>query len=535
MSLLSEWKKAKNDFEKKTGVKKPSSTLLGVFKKSSELEKSIKNIEKADTFDTMEIAQKSFQKAQANFNSLCNKQLAKEKKTAEYKAELGQLMTALNNIAETALALEPMGAVDQEIFNEDISNQVLAKAKTKNPITLKNVKIKASIKMDKRILKEFEDNPRLRQQFIDTPAGLRGPTIAVLAAKLDEYNNAAQLAVQAQDAAGVKQAESNFEKFVVAELDKLTKETEKAVLSAWNNFVKVKTAYKNYKIKVSCNMAVGALVLTGSILLVASGPATGGGFIFGMFGICKQSIALVGDVATYFISAETWQKKMHANFAQYLTITKGAKSGTAFELVGKVLSSQTGNLIGSWTVPTLSAIKKDNATFGSKLDGVEVKVNNYARHVESNLKNQDKLLKERDEVANWVAAAEMFSDAPDAKAHLKKNRSLLNELSKSLAKYEEGMQTLLLAIDKMNDSLKIGRNAHAAFTMAIKELEARNISTPKLIKWLDAGIAIVDMSVGAGIAGGGGGFESWEKAARPILATVLKAEKAAWVELLKRT
>ncbi|GAA0577229.1 hypothetical protein [Caenispirillum bisanense] len=100
MSYLKQWQAAKKQFETATGKKKPSESVLGVFRKSSGLESACKTLDAAlakPTLDSTEKAMVVFMKAREDYVKQLEK-ADKADKTDDYRKEIGKLSEALDSI-----------------------------------------------------------------------------------------------------------------------------------------------------------------------------------------------------------------------------------------------------------------------------------------------------------------------------------------------------------------------------------------------------------------------------------------------------
>lgn len=101
-----DWKAAKQDFEKETGKKKPSETVLGVFRKSAGLDNALDDLDKACQDADPAAYRKAyptFVKASADYAKSLNTALASDKAADEvYKKKCGGLKDLLSSIGGRA-------------------------------------------------------------------------------------------------------------------------------------------------------------------------------------------------------------------------------------------------------------------------------------------------------------------------------------------------------------------------------------------------------------------------------------------------
>ena len=132
MGYLPDWQKAKKEFETATGKKKPSETFLGVFRKSSGLEKVTKDLDdtkKKGDLEAMQKAMNAFEKGRQDYIRLLEKADAAEK-NADYSKEIAKLKGALEKILvdfanDCATAKNPklgvyLGIIDKNIAKIDL-------------------------------------------------------------------------------------------------------------------------------------------------------------------------------------------------------------------------------------------------------------------------------------------------------------------------------------------------------------------------------------------------------------------------------
>lgn len=106
LKFMYDWKAAKQDFEKETGVKKPSAKIMGEFRKSAGLVKSMEKMDKACQKADPAAYRKAYDEyaiAHANYASVLEKALASDKAADPiYKKKCGGLKEVLNSIDSRA-------------------------------------------------------------------------------------------------------------------------------------------------------------------------------------------------------------------------------------------------------------------------------------------------------------------------------------------------------------------------------------------------------------------------------------------------
>jgi uncharacterized protein with von Willebrand factor type A (vWA) domain len=106
---LADWKAAKKYFEKQTGSKKPSEKFLGVFRKSSNLEKALEHVDEATLKNDTKNIDKYVKELKAAINAYSNtiEKMAKQDDD-DYNKEVKELANSLERIlvrAETVAKL----------------------------------------------------------------------------------------------------------------------------------------------------------------------------------------------------------------------------------------------------------------------------------------------------------------------------------------------------------------------------------------------------------------------------------------------
>ncbi len=120
MPFKDDWKKAKTAFETSTNKKKPSPTFLGVFRKGTGLEGSLKEMDEAKTAGDLRKAMGKFEKAYGDYLGLLKKAAADPKSVpagdkAEYVKAIGVMEKALDAIhADAAKVAETLGGADKK-------------------------------------------------------------------------------------------------------------------------------------------------------------------------------------------------------------------------------------------------------------------------------------------------------------------------------------------------------------------------------------------------------------------------------------
>lgn len=133
---LAEWKDTKTEFEAKTGKKKPAKKVLGAFRKSSGVEKSLKKLDKTfaaiNSMDVTFKAVSKFEKALKSFDKTKNKYIKKLEKALDkeknadsayakglkiLKSDLKAISAAADGQLEVYKKASESGKISREAFD----------------------------------------------------------------------------------------------------------------------------------------------------------------------------------------------------------------------------------------------------------------------------------------------------------------------------------------------------------------------------------------------------------------------------------
>ncbi len=137
MPFVDAWKTAKKNFETATHKKKPTDKFLGVFRKGTGVEESLKNLDKAKTGAEITKALASFKAASTTYTGLLEKAAAdptsvKADEKATYIAAANNLKNALKKIetdaAKVAEGMSDVGGKDKTTANDQLQKTLIKEA-----------------------------------------------------------------------------------------------------------------------------------------------------------------------------------------------------------------------------------------------------------------------------------------------------------------------------------------------------------------------------------------------------------------------
>lgn len=137
MPFVDAWKTAKKNFETATHKKKPTDKFLGVFRKGTGVEESLKNLDKAKTGAEITKALASFKAASTTYTGLLEKAAAdptsvKADEKSAYVAAVNNLKTALKKIetdaGKVAEGMGDVGGKDKTTANDQLQKTLIKEA-----------------------------------------------------------------------------------------------------------------------------------------------------------------------------------------------------------------------------------------------------------------------------------------------------------------------------------------------------------------------------------------------------------------------
>lgn len=166
MSYLQDWTNAKKTFETKTKEKKPSEKVMGIFRKSSSLEKACQGLDGSlgkNNLAEMSKAAESFAGSAKSYQELLSKS-SKEDKGTDYQAQVVQLSKALDEIQEgfekawAAKLLEQVEVFHKLVQNEQTVVEKLQEEATKECGTHEELLVKIANAMQNNQPKEAQQH-----------------------------------------------------------------------------------------------------------------------------------------------------------------------------------------------------------------------------------------------------------------------------------------------------------------------------------------------------------------------------------------
>lgn len=137
MPFVDAWKTAKKNFETMTHKKKPTEKFLGVFRKGTGVEESLKNLDKAKTGAEITKALAAFKAAATTYTGLLEKAAAdpasvKADEKSTYISAVNNLKNALKKIetdaAKVAEGMSDVGGKDKTTANDQLQKTLIKEA-----------------------------------------------------------------------------------------------------------------------------------------------------------------------------------------------------------------------------------------------------------------------------------------------------------------------------------------------------------------------------------------------------------------------
>lgn len=255
-------------------------------------------------------------------------------------------------------------------------------------------KLSISLDIDKDVYEVFDKDPLAYAKVRDPISDRYKAFLAAAETIYRACDVAARKAIgNPKELAKIK---SSFIKGMNAELKALNGDVPTIADTEWKKFKKTKKEYAKYQIRSFIKVLLNIVGVVISALGLGGAVATGGlTALIGLHGMAKSLKGLYGEVSSLIDTAEDVRKslgddikKLKKSYAKKSATMKGVVE------VGKVAVEK---ILGK-EFTTIEGCRKNLDTFGSKIDGIDVKSHTLAEKLQAILKATDAAAKQAKEV-----------------------------------------------------------------------------------------------------------------------------------------
>ncbi|MBX3606294.1 MAG: hypothetical protein KF788_13525 [Piscinibacter sp.] len=250
-----------------------------------------------------------------------------------------------------------------------------------------------------------------------------------------------------------------------------------------DQLAKVKTSYRNYKIKTGVDITLKALGTASGAVALGLAPLTlGASSVIGMIGTAKGAVALGNAIANASEQAEVFAARVAAAIAelgkQYATASKNAVGGAE---IGKTLVNATMPTL----ITTIKSASGDCETLGKKVDGLEVATHKKAELLGKMLTDQSKLQ------GACNALEKVKGDFGDAEA--KKAEKLI----KSTEAVDKEVEGLIKKVDTLHTRMKATKETHRKLAEKMAAIASKEPT------WAQVAEVVINAGAAAGFLAAG--------------------------------
>jgi len=384
---------------------------------------------------------------------------------------------------------------DVVIWKRDIGAEALKKAKPKNIKSLKGYTLQLKLNDDILDVLEKEGDLVTPAYMAEDAEKIGQKVIGDIATMLGKFDAAYD---KVSDPKDVSKIDALLQKQMKTAIAKYKPVFEKLPEARWKKFVARKKQYRDYKIKVGLDIAVGVLSTTAGAIGVAGSVATGGAsLILGIVGLVRGIAALAKQIQDAARDAEKVEKVLKGDLDTLLKRYQDAqgKAKKGVQGASEVTASVLKGILGTDT-PFLATLPKCGSNYdlwdnkvaglsvaGRKLSAQIVKGLTACDKLDKMLKGSTdkdvrkiytKLQKARASLDKSLTnCTNMMSRVSNAEKNMPKLKRMLDALSAQNPKYADIFEKVFPVV--VNLTLA-GANAGVGFKEASSLLETLNTS-----------------------------------------------------------
>jgi hypothetical protein len=277
-----------------------------------------------------------------------------------------------------------------------------------------------------------------------------------------------------QDPKALDAAHRKFE----ADIDKAIQDALERAAEPITRLTKVRTGYRNYKIKASVQIGLTAAGTASAAVMVGLAPLTFGAFsVIGLLGVARGGVALGAAIAKLGLEAENFANLVASDIA---TLGKQYKEASS----GKVGAAELGKTLVNATMPTLittiKSAKGNCDQLGSKIEGLVVATHDKAGVLGRMLTEQTKVQKAVSDLQK------VKGDFPPPEA--KKAQKLID----TVEVIDKAVQALIDKVETLNDRVTKTSTTHKKLAEKLAVIAAKEPT------WAQVGEVVINAGAAAG-------------------------------------
>lgn len=254
-------------------------------------------------------------------------------------------------------------------------------------LRLDKVRVQVHFPDDRKLLASAMKDPLLDQKMRAVARTLvTGDLARLMAYQVGVADTKAKEALRAGNQAQATLAVQSVERLLTETRSQIIPKIEMAAGQVWRDLTRTKKEYQTYQVKCGVRIAASTISAVGSVIAIPASAATGGATLaIALYKSVKDAVGLYQALWPALVQAETVEKEirktletLHTRFTDI-----SAKRAAALELAHSMVKA----------VDTPEKAKELNDTFGSKLQGVEVKAHRTAEALNAVLLHADAIAK----------------------------------------------------------------------------------------------------------------------------------------------
>lgn len=324
------------------------------------------------------------------------------------------------------------------------------------------------------VLMKLDESPNTRAKIAEA---------ANFGKVVDDIVEACKLSVADFKANPTKQQEREEQKDLEKAVDEAIKEAiGRAAVEVYRQS-KVKSAYRNYKIKTGVSITLNVAGLIGGVASLALAPLTfGPSIIISAVALTKGAVSLGTLIGKSILSAEEALFRLEERVAELI---KRYHTASTSRVGGQEVLTNTVNALFPTTFNTIKECAGDCEQVDRKTDGLELRANEASSFLNTMLDKQEKIMKM---LRKWESDNRKFLSDKDAK--------LITKLINKVEENKNGVVEQIQKVMVLNERVAKCREDNEKLSRAIGILKASEPTWAKVAEVLIPIVISIGYTVG---------------------------------------